>query len=328
MKWLKLFLFDMFFIISSVIGVGFATGKEIEHFFLGGKSVWIAVSVFFVIFTALAWYFLHIKNKHNITTLTQLNKFAFGRHYEIGNIVLIILFIVTNAAMLAGCDNIMHNYFGWSLPIMSIFLCAITFFVVLGGVNKIKIISNIVMPILIVLIILNVIANTNTFNVGLQSSAYLDIAYPALFCFENFITIIAVLIKTKSRPKYLSVMSGIVLAAVIALSAFAIYGINSDMPLLASSKNIGNLFFVIYLVGVLFALFITLQISAYNCLEICSKNKKHRYYTNIMILLISQIISYLGFTFIVQYLYSAIGILGGVYLLALIIRLIIVDRRR
>ena len=328
MKWLKLFLFDMFFIISSVIGVGFATGKEIEHFFLGGKSVWLAVGVFFVVFTALTWYFLYIKNKYNVTTLTQLNKLAFGKNFEIGNIVLIILFIVTNAAMLAGCDNIVHNYFGLNLPIVSVFLSVITFFVVLGGINKIKVISNIVMPALIVIIMLNVFANADTFNISLNNKAYLDIAYPALFCFENFITIIAVLIKTKSKPKHLSIMSGLVLAMVIALSAIAIYGVSSDMPLLSTAKNVGNIFFVIYLVGVLFALFITLQISAYNCLEICTKNKQHKYFVNIMILLISQTISYLGFTFIVQYLYSAIGILGGIYLLALIIRLIMVNRRK
>ena len=44
MKKIKILLFDLFFIISSIIGVGFATGKEIAHFFVSGKSVVIAKS--------------------------------------------------------------------------------------------------------------------------------------------------------------------------------------------------------------------------------------------------------------------------------------------
>ena len=77
----KVLLFDLFFVIRAIIGVGFATGKEIAHFFLGGKSLIIAVVVFFLVFAGLSIYILHIKNKHDIKTLTQLNKFAFGKNY-------------------------------------------------------------------------------------------------------------------------------------------------------------------------------------------------------------------------------------------------------
>lgn len=326
MKGFKWFLFDLFFLISGVIGVGFATGKEIAHFFLGGRSLSIAIIIFFCVFVGLSWYILYIKHKHNINDLNQLNKFAFGKYYEIGNVVLIILFIVTNSAMLAGCDNIIKNYLGFDLPIASLFLSIITFFVALGGVDRIKQIANIVMPALILIIIVNASCNINS-HMDLQGSISLDVIYPIIFCSENFITLISVLIKTKSNPKGLSFLSGLVISLIVLISALAIGGLNADMPMLSLSKNLGNVFFSIYLFGVIFALFTTLEISAYHCLEVSCKSTRNKYFVLSTILLASQIVAYLGFNFIVKYLYSAIGILGAIYLIALIIKLIIIDKK-
>lgn len=326
MRKFKLIIFDLFFIISAVLGVGFATGKEIEHFFVGGRSVWIAVGVFFVVFVIVTMYILYIKHKHNIVKLSELNKLAFGKHYEWVNILLIIMFVVTNSAMLSGCDNILNNVFGIKLPIGSLFLSIITFFIVLGGINRIKGIANMVMPVLVAIVITNACFNIKSIFT-LQGSMVLDMVYPIIFCCENFITIISVLIKTKSSPKTLSVLSGLILSIVILISALSIANVGGDMPLLATAKNLGNVFYVIYLISVLFALFTTLQISSYNCLEISMKSKRQKYFITSLILLASQSLSYLGFTFIVQYLYSFIGILGGIYLIILIICLIVMDRK-
>ncbi len=326
MKGFKLFIFDLFFIVSGIIGVGFATGKEIAHFFLGGKSVYVAVAVFFVVFAGLSMYILHIKHKHNIINLTQLNKFAFGKYYEIGNIVLIVLFLVTNAAMLAGCDNIVQNYLGINLPIASLFLSCVTFFVVIGGVERIKQIVNIVMPLLIVIIIVNACINFNS-TINLQGSVATDIYFPIIFCCENFITLISVLVNTKSRPKTLSVVSSAVIALIVTLTGLAVFGVEADMPMLELSQNIGSVFFAIYLIGVIFALFTTLEISSYHCVEVMSKSKRHKYFVTAVVLLVGQIIANLGFNFIVKYLYTAIGILGAIYLIVLIIKLIIENKK-
>ena len=326
MKKFRLIMFDLFFIVSGIVGVGFATGKEIEHFFLSGKSLWLALCVFFVVFVGLSMYILHIKNKHRITNLARLNMFAFGKYCEVGNILLLILFLITNAAMLAGCDNIVKNYLGLSFPLASLILTIITFFIINGGVERIKRIANIVMPILIIAIIINACFNFGTATTY-TGSIGTDVIFPIIFCCENFMTIIPVLINSKSKVKPLSLLSGVVISVAILFSALAIYGVDADMPMLSVAKNLGNWFFVVYLFGVLFALFTTLQISAHSCLEITAKSKRNKIFISLVILIASQIIAYLGFNFIVKYLYSAIGIMGGVYLVALVFRLIIVDKK-
>ncbi|MBO5910384.1 MAG: hypothetical protein J6Q15_02620, partial [Clostridia bacterium] len=224
------------------------------HFFLGGKSVIVAVVVFFCVFVGLSMYFLYVKNKYSINTLTKLNKLAFGKYYEIGNMLLIIVFIVTSSAMLAGCDNLAKNYLELNFPIISIFLSIVTFFIVIGGVNRIKTISGILTPILIAIITIN-----GCFNLGrsftISGNASLDIVSPIIFCCENFITLISVLLATKSKPKVLSLISGVVISILILMSTLAIGNLNADMPMLYLSKNISNIFFAIYLIGVIFALF-------------------------------------------------------------------------
>ncbi len=327
MKKFKLIMFDLFFVVSGIVGVGFATGKEIEHFFLGGKNLYLALGVFFVVFVGLSTYILHIKNKHNITNLTELNKLAFGKYYEISNIMLLILFLVTNAAMLAGCDNIIKNYLGLSVPVFSLVLSIVTVFIINGGVDRIKHIANVVMPFLIALIIINACCNIGS-TCTYDGSVGIDVVFPIIFCCENFMTIIPVLINSKSSIKPLSLLSGLVISIAIAFSAMAIFGVNADMPMLSIAKNLGNWFFVLYLMGVVFALFTTLQISAHSCLEITSKTKRTKFFVSAIIVLVSQIIAHLGFNFIVRYLYSAIGIMGGAYLFALVIRLIFIDRKK
>ena len=315
----------MFFAISAIVGVGFATGKEVSHFFLSGKSLIIAVIVFFFVFVGLSLFFLNVKKKYSISNLNQLNRLAFGKFYEVGNIVLMVLFIVTSSAMLSGCETLARNYLNINIPIISIFLSIVTFFIVVGGINRIKTIANILMPILLIVIVVNSVINFG--KVSSNGNIAFDICYPIIFCCENFITLISVLLTSKSKPKHLSIISGIVVSLLILFSAFAIGNLQTDMPMLTLSKNAGNIFFAIYLVSVIFALFTTLEISVYHCLQVSVKSVKYKYFFLAIILLTCQIISYLGFNFIVKYLYTGVGIIGAIYLVVLIIRLIIINKK-
>ncbi len=322
----KSFIFDLFFIISSFIGVGFATGKELEQFFLKG-NVFIGVAIFFVCILILSILILHIKNKYLISNITQLNKLAFGKYYYIVNNFLLILFVVTSSAMLAGCDNIMKNIFDINLPIFSIFFSFITFFIIIGGIKRIKCITNYIMPILIVIILINVCLNINS-NISIQSNlSTKEFIFPLLFIGENCITLISVLIKTKSNPKKISFATALILTILISLSLFAIIGVNADMPMVEISKNSGKIFFTIYLIAVILALFTTLQINSFNGLEICLKQKKNKIFVALIIVGLSQSLSFLGFVFIMKYLYLILGILGGIYILILIIKLIILNKK-
>lgn len=328
MKKFRDFACDLLFVISAIVGVGFATGREIGNFFLNGKYIFLSVGIFVCFFAVFCWLIISIKNKYNIESVTQFNKVIFGKLDYVLNIFLLILFIVTSSAMLSGCDNIFCKIFDLKLPIFSMFLSIITFFVILGGVKCIKRISNIVMPILIVMIAINVIGN---FNIGLfeGGGVGLSIVMPLLFCGENCVTLISVLLKTKSEQNKLSIISSLLLGIIILISLFAINSVKTyDMPLVETSKNLGNVFYLFYIICVVSALFITLQISSYNSLEICSKNKQDKWFIALLIILFNQALSFLGFTFIVKYLYAIVGFLGMIYIGLIFIRLIVIKLKK
>lgn len=320
----KLLIFDLFFVVSGMVGVGFATGREIRHFFLSGKYLMLAVTVFFCVFFMLCWYILHIKHKYGLRDLTKLNKLAFGRFYKLGDTVLMLVLIVTNSAMLSGVDNLAKNYLGLNFPLMSFGLSFVTFFIALGGVERIKKISSTTMPILIFLMLINSLANIEHVP-KLNGEIFIDFIYPIIFCCGNFTTLISTLISTKSKPGRLSFATGIIISVIIIISAISISNISTDMPMITAGKALGDLFFIIYFVGIILALFTTSQITTCNCLNILNKNTNNKYFNLLLILFISQSIANLGFNFIMQYLYTLIGVMGVIYLIILIINLINID---
>ena len=136
------------------------------------------------------------------------------------------------------------------------------------------------------------------------------------------------MLNTKSKTGPLVFISATIISVVVFMCALAIGNLNADMPMLNLSKNLGNVFFAVYLIGVIFALFTTLEITSYNSLEVAIGNRrKDKHFVLFIILATSQIMAYLGFNFIVKHLYTAIGVLSAIYLIILIIKLIIIDKK-
>lgn len=321
---LKIFLFDLFFIISGFVGVGFATGKELEQFFLHGKSLFISVVIFFVIYFSICTTILNLRNKYNIKNLKQLNKFVFGEYDFAFNVFLLILFLITSSAMLAGCDNILKNLFKINLPIGSLLLSIITIFVCTKDIKAIKKISNIIIPVLILFLCINIVFNKGEYEGG--NSSICGVIFPVLFCCENCVMLISVLLKTKSNSFLLSLFSGGILSFILFFATQVVANFSGDMPLLLASKNVTKVFYFCYLFGVIFALFLTLQISQYNACEIFKQNNKNTKFKIIFLTILAQIISFLGFDFIVKYLYSLMGFCGVIYLIILFIKIIIKNK--
>ena len=99
---------------------------------------------------------------------------------------------------------------------------------------------------------------------------------------------------------------------------------NISMPFLDLAKNLSNIFFIFYLVAILFALFSSLLSSLNNIKTLTNCNTK---LSLILILIFCQIIAFLGFDFIVKYLYTFSGLLGVVYCLIIMVRIFILNRK-
>ena len=133
---------DYFLILGAIIGVGFASGKEICVFFFdfGGASL-IGLFAFGLLYIYLFFVIQHISNKLKINSYDKFNAKMFGKLYKITNVVMLINFVITSAGMLAGADYLFETFFDFGYKIPSIILSVITFVLLIGGIEKIKFMS-------------------------------------------------------------------------------------------------------------------------------------------------------------------------------------------
>lgn len=317
---------DYFLILGAIIGVGFASGKEICVFFFDfGSASIVGLIAFGLLYIYLFLIIQHISKKLEINSYNEFNAKIFGSLCKFTKIVLIINFAITSAGMLAGANYLFAKFFGINYSIPSIVLSVITFVLLLGGISKIRIVANIIIPIMIAVIVINSLGNITPQNVNLDitmQNGVMAIYYGLLFGVNNFVAALPVLFETKMKTKgKLAVIFTICLIILLNILVFASNNFSTDMPMFELSVNVNKTFYYIYFITLVMALFSTLMICSYNMQNLLFKNKG--IIPAILVVLINLILSTFGYGFIVKYLYVLSGIISGFYVIFLIIMMII-----
>lgn len=314
---------DYFLILGAIIGVGFASGKEIYVFFFqfGGASL-VGLIAFGLLYVYLFFVINYIKHKLNLGSYNQFNAAIFGRLTKITNVFVIINFTITSAGMLAGADYLFETFFNIGYKIPSVVLSILAFVIVLGGIDKIKLVSNIIVPVMLFAIVVNGIKNITPQNVNLSinmSTMHLAVFYGILFGVNNFATALPIIFQSnqKAMGRVVSIFTicGIILISILVLASRTF---TTDMPMFEASASVSKTFYYLYFVTLILAIFSTLMVCTYNNYTIISGNKKSPFIA-LVIVLSNFILSNVGYGIIVRYLYVLSGIISGVYVLMLII---------
>lgn len=314
---------DYFLILGAIIGVGFASGKEIYVFFFSfdGASI-VGLLSFGLLYIYLFFVIQHISNKLKINSYNKFNAVMFGKLCKFTNIVMLINFVITSAGMLAGADYLFETFFNVRYRIPSIILTVLTFILIVGGINKIKTLANIIIPIMLAVIVINSIKNISPQNVHMDitiKNGMMAIYYGLLFGVNNFVAAMPMIFETKLKSKgKLFVILSICLVILLNILVFASNNFSTEMPMFELSSNVGKSFYYVYFVTILMALFSTLVICSHNANTILSKNKKSLF-VSALVVIINLIVSNFGYDFIVKYLYVFSGIISGIYVISLII---------
>jgi len=314
---------DYFLILGAIIGVGFASGKEICVFFFGfGGASLLGLVSFGLLYIYLFFVIQYISKKLKLNSYSQFNTAIFGKLCKISNVVMLINFAITSAGMLAGADYLFKTFFGIGYKIPTILLSILTLFLLIGGISKIKFVANLIIPIMIAVIVINSIKNINPSNVNLSittKNISMAIYYGLLFGVNNFVAAMPVLFETKQKSKTKAfVVLSICLIILLNILVFASNNFSTEMPMFELSKNVSTSFYFIYFATLVLALFSTLMICSYNTMKIISKDKKSVFLA-IIIVMFNFILSNCGYAFIVKYLYVISGIISGIYVIILIL---------
>lgn len=333
----KIFIEDIILIIVSIVGVGFASGAEIEHFFCSPIFL-ILIAVFLLLFVVFFNVIYNFKQKHNITSFYQLNNVLFPK-LKIINYIFIIFYLVLSASMLAGADSLMRDELNLNLPITSFILSIFVYILILKGIDGIKKIFSKFVPILLLVIFVNLavnsfylsngfhnISNVFDFNNLFNKNNWLSLIMPFLFFGSNFVLAINSIINLRGNKKKISIFSFVIFGVFLVLGCTTILlDKNGEvMPLLTASKNLSSVFFWLYFTTLLFTIFSTITVSTWNEFQLCNFNSN---YSLIIVLIVNLMISFLGFQFIIKYLYSFTGFLGIIYCTILLVRIFVYNKK-
>lgn len=317
---------DYFLILSAIIGVGFASGKEIGVFFFNfGKMSIVSLLCFGLLYVYLFFVISYVKNKLSLNSYNDFNAKIFGSLSKFCTIVMLVNFAITSAGMLAGADYLFKTFFGLGHKIPSMVLSVTTFCLLLGGIEKIKSVANFIIPVMIATIVLNSIGNINPTNVHFDvcnQSSVVAVFYGLLFGVNNFVAALPILfeVKLKSKGKLLVILT-ICLIILLNILMLASNNFSTDMPMFELSKNISVSFYYIYFATLVLALFSTLMICSYNMQTILFKNQSA--FGAGVVVLFNLILSQVGYKFIVQYLYVTSGMISAIFVVLMIVMIVV-----
>lgn len=278
---------------GTLIGAGFATGKEIQQFFTNPYGILIA---FFLFLTVNARLFTYI-NINNIYTYEDLLEYKCLRLKPYIKVLSLVFALLSYGVMCSGAGEAL-NFRG--AGIVFSLLCCLIFSFELKGITYLNLIAT---PLIVVGILVIASAKVATFaDTSFSSVKY--IAYNTLCC----LPVIPSLNHYMKDGKKALVSAALVSAFIcflIFVVYFALPEFVCNLPLLETAKSVKMTYF--YYPALLLAMLTTAVSSGYGYMCCFKKGK----YTHIATLFIASLIMQsIDFGILVKYVFNLFGVLS------------------
>lgn len=312
-----------FCILGAIIGAGFATGKEISTFFtrFGTKSLF-GIAFSSVMFGIYVFFVLQrIKADNILSPYKYIEKISNPFFAKISVILTYLFLLVSFSVMITGASLLIREYVDVSNFFASFFVCFVCFCVLANGKNGVINASAILTPVMILGVILVAVLSAKekaafmSFD-NTMASSVIYVSYNTL----PLLTLLCALSDSFKNGKDIKIMS-IILTFFIFILMFCLWYVllanglsysNYDMPIVKISKKYGAYFEMFYCVVLFFAMLTTAFSSGIGILDVMNKKIKSTNNTvNTLILCIfSLVMSYVGFSRFVNFVYPLFGYLG------------------
>lgn len=319
-----------FLIVGTVIGAGYASGRELWQFF--GPESGLAIILFTFLFAISCYSIMIISfKKQSEHYAAILSKIVGGKTHKLFDIFIFVYLIATTVVMVAGSGAIGEIYdlsSWWGIFLLSISLMGIFSFNIEGFLSM----NKIVIPVLILGLLFVLISFISVENVPLMEESAKQGNWFAAFPFTslNILPLIAVLgaigskIGSKKEVLLSSMASGLILGVVTFIYNKSLVHIEEqvdayEIPLFTILEGYSKPLFLFVTVMLWLAIFTT---AASNMIGIVTRLREILDLKFLMIvfltLLIIVPISKIGFSTLIHYLYPAYGVLN-LYILAKLI---------
>ena len=298
-------------LIGTIVGAGFATGNEIYQFFARyGYFGYALVGVFFFGMFAFTYKIMHLAHKYNAYTIDELSKKVFGDKFAfIVNMVIYLAFFVFASVMMSAMSNIAEIYGVAIMIVLGFLLC-------IKDKQGILIANQIIIPLIFVFLII-IFINGYSF---IPTCKFTPLNFLGIFgvfyyiALNELISLGALLVvlhkSTKKELLISALLAGFLISVMIVIIIAILNNYTFDeihMPL----KDVANLIsvdFAKFTNLILFCtIFTTFLSSIFGIYKKIKTSTKKPILTFIFVLLLCYILSFVGFTNLVQYAYNIIG---------------------
>ena len=316
-------------IIGTVIGAGFASGREILTFFGNTLSPLLAIPISIVTFLFCA-VFLLVGARVNASEIGEVNR-KIARPLEVVlNIFMLFNCAITFSAMLAGTNALLDSVFPLS-PLYSIIFALLSTLVVVFGLRGLMRVNSLVVPVLIVVMTLICAFNVNApvtlyFEKSSVSNVFIYTALNGILAASVLTTVNGL---SKKEILLSSALSAVMIGALILLLSLSLPSVSpsSEMPLVELAKRLGTYPFVFAIFAVLAGIFTTMLTAHASISEWINAFFNNRVLSASVSAIFCLTLSFLGFKRVIDIFYPVIGVIGLAYFLVCVIYLIRTSRK-
>ncbi|MCK9574886.1 MAG: GerAB/ArcD/ProY family transporter [Clostridia bacterium] len=331
------YLVIAFTFVGTIIGAGFASGREIVRFF-GNYGYWSLLLILFAgfLFGYFTYVMLDLGRKRKEQNITEITKSAFGKHFALVDFLMLFAYLIGIAAMLSAAESLSLIIFpNFPSFIFSIITGLLSIFVVVGGIERLSKVNFILVPLIIVLmlfvciryIIISPIAELDFLPAINWLTPITAIFFAMLYVFMNMQIVSEIMIISGKKsflktPVLASILGALLVTICLAvvICAVLIGGqsvFNSDLPIVVISLNVGNLAGYIYAVVMWGGIFSTL-IAGTLLISVWLQTKiKSKWLSVIIVTFAGYLLSLIGFENIVESFYPITGLIGTIYVLGI-----------
>lgn len=304
----------IFLILGSVIGAGFATGKELVVFYVRyGLIGMVGIIISSVLFSIVLYKYLMVGKN--------------AKKQKMFDIIIFVCLIIISGGLIGACGEIGDRLLFFDCNVIGIITVVIVGLLLLYDIDKLSKVCFLIVPVLILITIIicllgvsNVDISINSFVVDNNIAA--SILYSISYVGINTMMVSKIIfdmkdVKNKKNVSIASSMLYGIIVLIVSMCLFLSGGdvINSNVPIYVLACRAGDVWQYLYLVSLWFAIVSSLISTIYGIQCSFAVVSNCKIIRIIISLLICYIVSLVGFENIVGVLYPIIGILGVLYYL-------------
>lgn len=314
----------IFLIISSIIGAGFVSGKEIFVYFssFGIYGLVMIIPLFFI-------FYFYIKTLLNFgikNNTLYFSKIILKKSY-LYNIFCFLTFTIISSTMFAGINSVFnYDVFSIKYIILYFIVFILCICVIYFGIEKFSKLNAIITPIVILTFIFAIfLIDFDSLSIQSNSSILFSFSSVIIYACSNIFLSHYIIIESSKNlsQKQINLISFGCSFGICILITFCIVIelchpeiCQFDMPLLYASKSFSFKFYVLYCFVIVYSILSTLFSSLFSLKHFFKLKNK---WANIVApVFISFCFSFFGFSNLIKFLYPIIGIIGLIIFIKLI----------